>query len=56
MTRKLAYNRLRFPDGTESFGPFVVCIDDHGNHISHHRLVCEEESTEWVGGTFEIMD
>ena len=50
---KRAYHRLQLPDGS-TLPLVVVEFDEQGHVCSWHQLQGEEESVEWVGGTFVL--
>ena len=54
--RKLGFHRLLLADGTLVNGPLVVQVDDEGSILSWHPMHGEEESTEWVGGTWNAAE
>ena len=54
MIIKRGYNRLKTVKGILVEGPLVVETTEDGQFLSYHMLRQEEDSTEWVGGIYDL--
>lgn len=54
MIIKRGYHRLITVNGISVEGPLVVETTKDGKFLSYHMLRQEEDSTEWVGGIYDL--
>ena len=53
---KRAYHNILLQDGTLKQGPVIVETDSEGRLLSWRPLKEEEAFTEWVGGTYTVVN